>query len=161
MTRIFAIALNAYREAIRDRVLLGVVGLAAASLLFGLLMAWLPPSEQIRILTDHGIVTISWLANLVAIFLGASFLYKEIELRTLYVILAKPVARWQFVVGKYFGILMTAIVFIALTASMLLVLVNLQAAEVPRRAKLGAGVAWLAHKIASSRTARVVSRSLA
>jgi ABC-type transport system involved in multi-copper enzyme maturation permease subunit len=45
----------------------------------------------VRILVDHGLLTISLLANLVAIFLGANFLYKELELRTLYVLLARPV----------------------------------------------------------------------
>jgi len=129
MGRAYAIALNAFREAVRDRVLFGVLGLAIASLLFGTSLAWLSVNEQTRVLTDHGVVTISWLANLVAIFLGASFLYKEIELRTLYVILAKPVARWQFVLGRYLGIVATAVVFIALTASALLILLDFVAAE--------------------------------
>jgi Cu-processing system permease protein len=150
--RIYAIALNAYREAIRDRVLFGVLGLALASLLFGSSLAWISLNEQVRILVDHGIVTISWLSNLVAIFLGASFLYKEIELRTLYVILAKPVTRWEFVLGKYFGIVGTAWVFIALTASMLLVLLNLQTAEA--QGPTGAGFASLAQQIQSSRKIR-------
>lgn len=129
MGRAYAIALNAFREAVRDRVLFGVLGLAVASLLFGTSLAWLSVNEQTRVLTDHGVVTISWLANLVAIFLGASFLYKEVELRTLYVILAKPVARWQFVLGRYLGIVATAVVFIALTSSALLILLDFVAAE--------------------------------
>jgi ABC-type transport system involved in multi-copper enzyme maturation permease subunit len=129
MGRAYAIALNAFREAVRDRVLFGVLGLAVASLLFGTSLAWLSVNEQARVLTDHGIVTISWLANLVAIFLGASFLYKEVELRTLYVILAKPVARWQFVLGRYLGIVATALVFIALSSSALLILLDFVTAE--------------------------------
>lgn len=152
MGRIYAIALNAYREAIRDRVLFGVLGLAAASLLFGASLAWLSIAEQVRILVDHGLVTISWLSNLVAIFLGASFLYKEIELRTLYVILAKPVARWEFIVGKYLGIVTTAMVFIALTGSMLLLLLDLQAAEATGPS--GAGWAWLSRQLLASRKTR-------
>jgi ABC-type transport system involved in multi-copper enzyme maturation permease subunit len=152
--RIYAIALNAYREAIRDRVLFGVLGLALASLVFGASLAWLSLSEQVRILVDHGVVTISWLSNLVAVFLGASFLYKEIELRTLYVILAKPVTRWEFVLGKYVGIVGTAVVFIAVTASMLLLLVDVQTAEAagPR----GAGLAWLSRQVLASRSNRVI-----
>jgi hypothetical protein len=150
--RSYAIALNAYREAIRDRVLIGVLGLAATSLLFGLSLAWLSLAEQVRILVDHGLTTVSWLANLVAIFLGASFLYKEIELRTLYVILAKPLARWEFVLGKYLGILATAAVFIAVTASMLLLLLSLQTVEA--HGPPGAGVGWLSHQLATSRPMR-------
>ena len=154
MGRIYAIALNAYREAIRDRVLFGVLGLAAASLLFGSSLAWLSISEQVRILVDHGVVTISWLSNLVAMFLGASFLYKEIELRTLYVILAKPVTRTQFVLGKYFGIVGTALVFIGVTASLLLVLVDFQAAEAAGAP--GAGFAWISRQVLASRRARAL-----
>jgi ABC-type transport system involved in multi-copper enzyme maturation permease subunit len=153
VNRVYAITLNAYREAIRDRVLFGVLALAAASLLFGSSIAWLSLAEQVRILVDHGVVTISWLSNLVAIFLGASFLYKEIELRTLYVILAKPVARWQFVLGKYLGILTTTFVFITLTASLLLVLLDLQAAEAAGPS--GAGFAWLSRQVLASRRARL------
>lgn len=153
--RIYAIALNAYREAIRDRVLFGVLGLALASLIFGASLAWLSLNEQVRILVDHGVVTISWLSNLVAVFLGASFLYKEIELRTLYVILAKPVTRWQFVLGKYLGIVGTALVFIGLTASMLLLLLDVQAAEAAGAS--GAGLAWLVRQVTASRAKRVVA----
>jgi ABC-type transport system involved in multi-copper enzyme maturation permease subunit len=152
--RTYAIALNAYREAIRDRVLFGVLGLAAASLLLGSSLAWLSIAEQVRIIVDHGMVTISWLSNLVAVFLGASFLYKEIELRTLYVILARPIARWEFVLGKYLGIVATAAVFIALTASMLLVLLDLQAAEAHGTPR--AGVAALSAQLLASRRSRAV-----
>ncbi len=152
--RVYAIALNAYREAIRDRVLFGVLGLAAASLVFGSSLAWLSLAEQVRILVDHGVVTLSWLSNLVAMFLGASFLYKEIELRTLYVILAKPVTRWQFVLGKYFGIVGTAAVFMGLTASMLLVLLDFQAAEAAGPA--GSGFAWMSRQVMASRGTRVL-----
>jgi Cu-processing system permease protein len=152
MGRAYAIALNAFREAVRDRVLFGVLGLALASLLFGTSLAWLSITEQVRVLVDHGLVTISWLANLVAIFLGASFLYKEIELRTLYVILAKPVARWQFVLGRYLGILSTAVVFVALTAAALLVLLDFVAAE--SHGVSGAGLSALAQQLRSSRALR-------
>jgi ABC-type transport system involved in multi-copper enzyme maturation permease subunit len=152
MDRAYAIALNAFREAVRDRILFGVLGLALASLLFGTTLAWLSVSEQIRVLIDHGIVTISWLSNIVAIFLGASFLYKEIELRTLYVILAKPVARWQFVLGRYLGILTTAAVFIALTASMLMLLVAFVTAEA--RGGDGAALTGITHALRGSRGSR-------
>jgi Cu-processing system permease protein len=157
MNRAYAIALNAFREAVRDRVLFGVLGLAFASLAFGVSLAWLSVSEHVRVLIDHGIVTISWLANLVAIFLGASFLYKEVELRTLYVILAKPVARWEFVLGRYLGIVATAVVFIAITAAALLAILVFVAAE----SRAGAGATQsLIDLVRSSRTVRVALVSL-
>lgn len=155
MDRAYAIALNAFREAVRDRVLFGVLGLALASLLFGTSLAWLSVNEHSRVLIDHGIVTISWLANLVAIFLGASFLYKEVELRTLYVILAKPVARWQFVLGRYLGIVATAVVFVALTSSALLVLLDFVVAE-----SHGTGSS-IVERLRGSRSTRALILSLA
>lgn len=127
--RTFAIALTSFREALRDRVLFAVLGVGAASVLFGLGMGSLSYAESVRIVVDHGLVTISLLANLIAIFLGANFLYKELELRTLYVLLAKPVARHELVVGKYLGILLTAAVFVTLIAALLLGIVTLAAAD--------------------------------
>lgn len=153
MNRAYAIALNAFREAVRDRILFGVLGLALASLFFGTTLAWLSVSEQVRVLIDHGIVTVSWLSNLVAIFLGASFLYKEIELRTLYIILAKPVARWQFVLGRYLGILATVAVFIALTASVLLWMLAFVTGEA--RGGDGTGFAAVLAPLRASRALRM------
>ncbi len=129
MQRLYAIALTSFREAIRDRILFAVLGLGAASVCLGLGMGALSVNEATRIVVDHGVVTISLLSNLVAIFLGANFLYKELELRTLYVLLARPVGRHELVLGKFVGILMTVAVFIALTATVLLGLVTLTAAE--------------------------------
>lgn len=129
MERIYGIALTAFREALRDRILFAVLGLGVASVCLGLGMGAISPGEATRIVVDHGLVTISVLANLVAIFLGANFLYKELELRTLYLLLARPVARHEVVLGKFLGVLVTAAVFIALTASALLAVVTMTAAE--------------------------------
>lgn len=127
--RIFAIALTSFREALRDRILFAVLGLGAASVLFGLGLGSLSYADSVRIVVDHGLVTISLLANLIAIFLGANFLYKELELRTLYVLLAKPVSRHELVLGKYLGILLTIAVFILVTAALLLAVVTLTATD--------------------------------
>lgn len=127
--RVYAIALTAFREAIRDRVLFAVLGLGAASIFFGLGLGSVSYREAVRVLVDHGLFTISMLSNLIAIFLGANFLYKEVELRTLYVLLAKPVQRREVVLGKYVGILLAVAVFVIATATLLLALVSILAAE--------------------------------
>jgi ABC-type transport system involved in multi-copper enzyme maturation permease subunit len=68
----------------------------------------------------------------VAIFLGSSLLYKEIERKTLYVILPKPIRRHEFLLGKYFGIALTAFVFVAIQGAVQLCVSSLQAgASVP------------------------------
>jgi len=127
--RVFAIALTAFRESIRDRILFAVLGLGAASVLFGLSLGSISNNEAVRVLVDHGLLTISLLSNLIAVFLGANFLYKEVELRTLYVLLAKPVQRHEVLVGKYVGILLAVLVFVMFTATLLLSLVTLVAAD--------------------------------
>lgn len=118
VARIYAIAINTFREAVRDRVLYGVLGLAFAVLLFTLVLAQLSLNEQERVVADVGLASISFFSVVVAVFLGSSLLYKEIERKTLYVILPKPIARAEFLLGKYAGILFTATVFVALMGSL-------------------------------------------
>jgi ABC-type transport system involved in multi-copper enzyme maturation permease subunit len=81
--RIYAIALNTFREAVRDRVLYGVLGFATAVLLFTLVLAELSLHQQERVIEDLGLASISLFSVLVAVFLGSSLLYKEIERKTL------------------------------------------------------------------------------
>ena len=110
--RIYAITINTFREAVRDRVLYGVLGFGTAVLLFTLALAELSLEERERVVIDIGLASISIFSVLVAIFLGSSLLYKEIERKTLYVILPRPIRRWEFLVGKYLGIVLTGTVFI-------------------------------------------------
>lgn len=114
MDRTWAIALNTFREAVRDRVLYGVVGFGALVQLFALALGELALNEQARVVRDVGIATVSLFSVIAAVFLGSSLLYKEIERKTLYVILPKPIRRDQFLLGKYVGIVLTVAVFIAL-----------------------------------------------
>lgn len=111
--RIGAIALNTFREAVRDRVLYAVLGLAFGVLLFTLALAELSLNQQERVVHDLGLASISFFAVVVAVFLGSSLVYKEIERKTLYVILPKPIQRHEFLLGKYLGITATAAVFVA------------------------------------------------
>jgi ABC-type transport system involved in multi-copper enzyme maturation permease subunit len=124
--RIYAIALNTYREAVRDRILIGVILLAAAVLALTLALAELSLDQQMRVVTDLGLASISLFSVVVAIFLGSSLLYKEIERKTLYVILPKPIARYEFLLGKYFGIVMTCAVFIAIMGALQLLVTAIQ-----------------------------------
>lgn len=152
LARIYAIALNTYREAVRDRVLLGVVIFAAGVLALTLALAELSLDQQMRVVTDLGLASISLFSVVVAIFLGSSLLYKEIERKTLYVILPKPIARFEFLLGKYFGIVATCAVFIAIVGSLQLGVTAIQAGasvSLVAGAFVGLGVAlglglWLA-----------------
>jgi ABC-type transport system involved in multi-copper enzyme maturation permease subunit len=125
--RIYAIALNTYREAVRDKVLFGVLVLAAAVLALTLALAELSLDQHMRVVTDLGLASISIFSVIIAIFLGSSLLYKEIERKTLYVILPKPIARFEFLLGKYLGIVVTCAVFIAIMGALQLLVTAIQA----------------------------------
>ena len=127
MGRIYAIALNTFREAVRDRVLYAVLGFACAVLFFTLALAELSLHDQARVVNDVGLASISLFSVMVAIFLGSSLLYKEIERKTLYVILPKPIRRSEFLLGKYLGIVLTAVVFVGLMGALQVWITALQA----------------------------------
>jgi ABC-type transport system involved in multi-copper enzyme maturation permease subunit len=106
--RLTAIACNTFREAVRDRVLYNLILFAmlivASSLLFGQI------SIDINriVLINLGLTAISLFGIVIAIFIGIGLVSKEIEKRTLYTVLAaRPVRRWEFITGKFLGLVMT------------------------------------------------------
>jgi ABC-type transport system involved in multi-copper enzyme maturation permease subunit len=114
ISRLTAITLNTFREAIRDRVLynliLFVLLLVASAPLFGQISIGM---EKL-ILVNVGLSSISLFGVIIAIFIGIGLVSKEIEKKTLYTILSRPVRRWEFIVGKYLGLIMTLVVNTAL-----------------------------------------------
>lgn len=108
--RVGTIALHTFKEAVRDKVLYNLVVFAllliGAAILFGEISVGI---EEI-ILVNLGLSSISVFGVLMAIFIGIGLVSKEIERRTLYNILSKPVRRAEFIVGKYFGLLLTLVV---------------------------------------------------
>src|SRR5690349_13007099 len=127
MHRIAAVALNTFREAVRDRVLYGVLGIATFVLIFTLVLAEVSLDQQRRVVLDVGLASISLFSIVAAIFLGSSLLYKEIERKTLYVILPKPIRRHEFLFGKYLGIALTAFVFVTIQGAVQLLVSSIQA----------------------------------
>ena len=109
--------INSFREAVRDRILSGMLGAAIVSLLVILVITQLSLDQHARVLFDLGYASISFFSVVMAIFLGSSLLYKEIERKTLYMVLPKPIRRGEFLVGKHFGICLTAFVFVCAMGS--------------------------------------------
>lgn len=127
MQRVLAVAVNTFREAVRDRVLYGVLGVATFVLLFTLVLAEVSLDQRLRIVLDIGLASISLFSVVASVFLGSSLLYKEIERKTLYVILPKPIRRHEFLLGKYIGIVLTVSVFVALQGAVQLCVSSIHA----------------------------------
>ncbi|MCX5758490.1 MAG: ABC transporter permease subunit, partial [Candidatus Hydrogenedentes bacterium] len=101
--RVYAIAHNTFREAVRDKVLYVLLFLAGASILGSKALGWISVGQDIKIMKDISLATIQVFGVLIAIFVGTNLVYKEIDKRTLYTIISRPIHRYEFVIGKYLG----------------------------------------------------------
>ena len=110
LKRIIAITGNAFREAVRDRILynlvLFVLLLTGAAVFIGQLSG----GQERKIIVDLGLSAMLLFGVFISIFVGVGLVYKEIERRTIYAIFAKPVGRGEFIVGKYLGLCLTLLV---------------------------------------------------
>src|SRR5437660_818977 len=110
ISRLSAISFNTFREAVRDRVLYNLILFAlllvASAPLFGEISIGLEKIIRVNV----GLSTMLLFAIIIAIFIGIGLVSKEIEKKTLYTILSRPVRRWEFIAGKYLGLLMTLVV---------------------------------------------------
>jgi len=107
LDRILAIAMNTVREAIRNRVLYTLLFFALALIGTGVLVSTLSYVESERILQDVGFAAIRVFAVAIAIFVGISLVHREVDRRTIFTILSKPISRSEFLLGKYLGLLLT------------------------------------------------------
>src|SRR3954469_18653430 len=109
-SRIAAIASNTFREAVRDRVLYNLIIFAFLMIGASLLLGQITIAVQRQLLTNLGLTAISIFGVLIAIFIGIGLVSKELDKRTLYTVLTRPVQRWEFIVGKYLGLVVTLVV---------------------------------------------------
>ncbi len=103
--RILTVAQNTFREAVRDKVLYVLLFFAAVVIFGSKALAWISIGQDIKIVKDITLAAISLFGVLIAIFTGTSLIYKEIDKRTLYTILAQPMHRHEFILGKYAGLM--------------------------------------------------------
>ena len=131
MKKILAVAHNTFREAIRDRILYGFLFFATALILFSLVIGSLSFNEEMRVTIDIGMAGISLFSVLMAIFLGITLLHKEIEKRTLYTVLSRPISRAAYLVGKFLGLAAVMAVQILLMTAVWLIVLKIQSARIP------------------------------
>jgi ABC-type transport system involved in multi-copper enzyme maturation permease subunit len=105
MDKVYYIAKNTFRESIRDKILYVIAFFAAVMMVSSLALGWISIGDQLQVVQDFSLAILSFFGCLMAVFVGTGLIYKEIDKRTIYTILSKPVRRWQFILGKYFGLL--------------------------------------------------------
>ena len=108
--RIAAIALNTFREAIRNRILYLLLAFAVAMISFAHILSLLTVGSEEKIIRDFGLASIDVFGVLTAVFVGVGLVSREIERRTVYTLLAKPVHRFEFILGKFAGLAVTLFV---------------------------------------------------
>lgn len=108
--KIWSIAVNTYRESIRDRTLAVVAVFVGIMLACALLAGYMAVGQERKILLDVGLSSLSFFGLIMAIFLGVGAVRKEIDRRTLNFLLSKPVHRYQFILGKFLGLALTLLI---------------------------------------------------
>jgi len=101
------VAINTFREAVRDRVLYNLIFFALLMIGAAILVGQISIGIERLVIVNLGLSAISLFGLVMAIFIGVGLVSKEMEKRTLYSLLAKPIHRWEFLVGKYAGLVLT------------------------------------------------------
>src|SRR3990170_2783174 len=110
MSKISAITLNTFKEAVRDRILYAILAFAIAMIGSTFILATIGVGSGPKIIRDIGLGFISIFGTLIAVFIGIGLVHKEIDRRTIYTIVSKPIHRFQFILGKYLGLILTLFV---------------------------------------------------
>lgn len=117
--QVWAIAANTFKEAVRSRVFYILLAFALCLLLFSYVLGFLALGILQKVILDVGLGTIALFTAMTAIFVGIGLVYQEIEKKTIYNILSKPVARWQFLLARYLGLLLVLLVNLAAMVAVL------------------------------------------
>jgi len=141
--KIFAIALNTFREAVRDKVLYSLLFFALGLIAVSVALNQLTIGQQAKIVTDLGLASISIFGTLIAIFVGIGLVSKEIERRTILTIVSKPVSRGSFLLGKYLGLIVTLAVEVGIMGACFLGMVAAYADGVAGPAAVAIGLIFL------------------
>ena len=120
------VAVNVFKESVRDRVLYNLVAFAALLIGASYLIGQLTAGQDVKIIKDLGLAAIATFGLLIAVFIGIGLVWKEVERRSIYSLLSKPVRRYEFILGKYIGLALTLVVNVAvMTAAFYAVLAYL------------------------------------
>ena len=129
MNQVVAIAVNTFKETIRDRVLAVIVVFALLMIVGGIWLGSISLGQQGRMMQDFGLVAVTAFGLIVAVFVAAGLVHKEVEKRTVFVLFSKPVSRAAFITGKFIGLCGTMGLVLAGMGGFLFLLVWLVAGD--------------------------------
>ncbi len=124
--RALAVAQNTFREAVRDKVLYVLLFFAGVAIFGSKALGWVSIGQDIKIVKDICLASVSVFGVLIAIFVGTNLVYKEVDKRTIYTILSRPMWRFEFILGKYLGLIaLLAVATLIMTAVSAVYIVSL------------------------------------
>jgi ABC-type transport system involved in multi-copper enzyme maturation permease subunit len=122
----WAIALNTFREAIRNKVLYALLLFAVLLILSALALGQLSLHEEARVTRDLGLGGIELFGALIAIFVGVNLVYKELDRKTVFALIPKPMHRWELILGKFAGMVLTLSILMAVMGLFLFIALGVQ-----------------------------------
>jgi Cu-processing system permease protein len=132
------VALHVFRDSVRDKVLYAIVAFAVLLMAASYLIGQLTAGQDVKIIKDLGLAAMSLFGLFIAIFIGIGLIAKEIERRSIYAVLVKPVTRPQLIVGKYVGLVLTLAVNLAVMAAAFYLVLLYMAYTLPASALVAA-----------------------
>jgi len=108
------VAIHVFKESVRDKVLYNLVAFAVLLMAVSYLIGELTAGQDVKIIKDLGLAAMSVFGLFIAIFIGVGLVAKEIERRSVYALLVKPLRRHEFIIGKYLGLMLTLLINVAI-----------------------------------------------
>ena len=141
----FNIALNTFRELARNKILYMIVFFGVALIGFSLVLATLSLGQSDKIVVDFGLAMVEVFGIISVIFIGSQLLFREIDGKTVYLILSKPVKRGDFILGKFLGF--SAILFFIIFIQAIISIVVFLVAKTPISMLLFASIGFIYIKL--------------
>ncbi|MFC1656744.1 ABC transporter permease [Patescibacteria group bacterium] len=126
MNTIITIAKNTFRETIRDKVLYVILAFAILIIVSTIFFGSISLDQDTKVIIDLGLAGIFLFGIIIAIFIGTNLVHKELDKRTVFLIFSKPIAKYQFILGKFFGIALTLLLVTGAMAIVFFILLKLK-----------------------------------
>ncbi len=135
MSAIGKVAVSVFRESVRDKVLYNLVIFAVILIAASFLIGQLTAGQDIKIIKDLGLAAVSTFGLLIAVFIGIGLVWKEVDRKSIYSVLSKPLRRHEFIVGKYAGLVLTLLVNVAVMVVAMYAVLAYMKATTPSEAR--------------------------